>query len=98
MKRSVLAALLAALATCAAAQDYPSRPVRFIVNFPPGGGVDLIARVVANALSPRIGQPVVVENRPGAGGTVGAGWWRRQRRTATRFSLRPTPRSRRFRT
>jgi tripartite-type tricarboxylate transporter receptor subunit TctC len=72
MKRSVLAALLAAFATCATAQDYPSRPVRFIVNFPPGGGVDLIARVVANALSPRIGQPVVVENRPGAGGTVGA--------------------------
>jgi len=73
MGRAVLAALLAVLATSVAAQDYPSKPVRFIVNFPPGGGVDLIARVVANAVSPRIGQPVLVENRPGAGGAVGAG-------------------------
>jgi tripartite-type tricarboxylate transporter receptor subunit TctC len=73
MKRTVLFALLAVLATPVSAQDYPSKPVRFIVNFPPGGGVDLIARVVANAVSPRIGQPVLVENRPGAGGAVGAG-------------------------
>jgi tripartite-type tricarboxylate transporter receptor subunit TctC len=73
MRRTVLAAVLAVLATSTAAQEYPSRPVRFLVNFPPGGGVDLIARVVANALSPRLGQPVLVENRPGAGGTVGAG-------------------------
>jgi tripartite-type tricarboxylate transporter receptor subunit TctC len=73
MKRSILAALLAAFAACAAAQEYPSRPIRFLVNFPPGGGVDLIGRVVANVVSQRVGQPVVVENRPGAGGAVGAG-------------------------
>jgi tripartite-type tricarboxylate transporter receptor subunit TctC len=73
MRRTLVAGLLAALATSVAAQDYPSRPVRFLVNFPPGGGVDLIGRVVAIALAPRLGQPVVVENRPGAGGALGAG-------------------------
>lgn len=73
MKRSLLAVLLAVFTGCAGAQEYPSRPIRFVVNFPPGGGVDLIGRLVANALSPRIGQPVVVENRPGAGGALAAG-------------------------
>jgi len=67
------ARLLALLVFCGAAlaQPYPSKPVRFIVNFPPGGSVDLIARLIAPRMSERLGQPVVVENRAGAGGMIG---------------------------
>ncbi|BBK40409.1 ABC transporter substrate-binding protein [Allostella vacuolata] len=67
------AALLAALALQPAAADtYPSKPIRLIVPFPAGGGTDVVARVVANGIGPALGQSVVVENRGGAGGTVGA--------------------------
>jgi tripartite-type tricarboxylate transporter receptor subunit TctC len=52
------------------AADYPLKPVRFIVGFPPGGANDLVARVVAAKLSPRLGQQIVVENRAGAGGNI----------------------------
>jgi tripartite-type tricarboxylate transporter receptor subunit TctC len=55
----------------AAAQAYPNRPVRLIVPFPAGGPPDVIARVVADAVSPRLGQNIVVDNRPGAGATIG---------------------------
>lgn len=65
-------ALLAG-APAAQAQAFPSRPVTLVVPFPPGGGPDLAARVFAEKLAPRLGQPVVVENRPGAGALVGAG-------------------------
>ena len=70
---------LVALLTCAAvfpfnavAQNYPSRAIRIVVAFPAGGGSDLAARVVAQKLSENLGQPVVVENRVGANGSVGA--------------------------
>ena len=57
--------------SCAVAQPYPSKPIRFIVSFPPGGSADLISRAIAPRMSERLGQPVVVENRAGAGGMVG---------------------------
>ncbi len=66
----VLACALAAWSTPAPAQTYPSRPIRLFVSFPPGGAADLVARVFGQALSVRLGQPVVIENRPGANGNL----------------------------
>ncbi len=54
------------------AQAWPERPIRIVVVFPPGGSSDIVARVLAEALTPRLGQRVVVDNRPGAGGTLAA--------------------------
>src|ERR1700704_2012829 len=64
--------LLAASALCSHAQNYPERPVRFIGGTVPGGSTDTIARIVAQGLSASWGQNVVVDNRPGAGGTLAA--------------------------
>jgi tripartite-type tricarboxylate transporter receptor subunit TctC len=71
MRRSFLALVLS-VASAAAAQDYPTRTVRVIVPFAPGGGTDLIARVLSQHLSQRLGQSFVVENRPAGSGIVGA--------------------------
>ena len=73
-RRALCLALLAGTAALPAfAQtDYPNKPVRFIVNFPPGGTVDVLTRTVAQKLSERFSQPFVVENRAGAGGNIGA--------------------------
>ena len=57
--------------TPAVAQDYPSQSIRMIVPFGPGGGSDIVARIVAQRLQEKLGQPVVIENKPGAGGTLG---------------------------
>lgn len=68
----VLACLLGLLLCAAAqAQSYPDRQIRFIVPFPPGGGNDIVGRIVAQKLAEGLGQPVVVDNRGGAGGTLG---------------------------
>ena len=55
------------------AQGYPNKPVRMVVGFPPGGGTDVVARILAPRMSELLGQPVVIDNRPGATGTVAAG-------------------------
>jgi tripartite-type tricarboxylate transporter receptor subunit TctC len=75
-RRSLLAALgpfwlVAMLAGPAAAQSYPVKPIRMIVPFPPGGPIDTMGRMVANDLSARLGQQVIVDNRAGAGSTIG---------------------------
>ena len=67
----VAGAILSLAPACAVAQHYPSRPVRFIVPFPPGGGNDIVGRVIALRLADALGQPVIVDNRGGAGGTLG---------------------------
>jgi tripartite-type tricarboxylate transporter receptor subunit TctC len=64
------AAVLSAASRMARAQTYPARPVRVIVGFPPGGGIDIIARLMGQWLSERLGQPFVIENRPGASSNI----------------------------
>jgi tripartite-type tricarboxylate transporter receptor subunit TctC len=71
MKRLFIATTLAALASLASAQSFPTRPVTLIVPFPPGGSTDTAARLIAEAMRPALGQPVVIENVGGAGGTIG---------------------------
>jgi tripartite-type tricarboxylate transporter receptor subunit TctC len=79
LKRSILLALSLVFAlasalggTSAAAQGYPAKPIRFVVPYPPGGSVDIAARAVGQKLTEAWGQPVVIDNRAGAGGNIGA--------------------------
>ena len=70
-RRTLVAATLALPAIGRAQAAWPDRPVRFIVPFPPGGSTDVLSRVLAEAFAARLGQPVIIENRPGAAGNVG---------------------------
>jgi tripartite-type tricarboxylate transporter receptor subunit TctC len=65
------AAALPAVAQMANAQPYPARPVRLVVPVPPGGALDILARLIGQWLTERLGQPFVIENRPGAGTNIG---------------------------
>ena len=78
------AAALPALPRFASAQSYPSKPVRLVVQVGGGSAPDIIARVVGHGLSERIGQPFVIENRPGASGNIATEAVVRRRLTATR--------------
>ncbi len=90
-KRLVLAALLAACTfaplAATAADAYPSRPLKFVVNFPPGGASDVMARIFGLKLGEAIGQPVIVENHPGAGGAIGMVYAAKQPADGYTFTL-----------
>src|SRR3974390_1457083 len=70
----VLAAAIAcaALAAGARAQDYPTRPIKVVIAFPPGGPTDFVGRLLADKLKELLGQPVIIENKAGASGAIGA--------------------------
>ena len=70
--RYALAVVLLCASALAGAQGYPAKPIHLIVPFPPGGGNDTVARAIAQQAGPELGQPLVIDNRPGAGGSVGA--------------------------
>ena len=72
MKRTLVAAVLLVVSALVAAQPYPSKPIRLIVGFPPGGSADPTTRIIGAALQEQMGQPVVVENRPGADSAIAA--------------------------
>ncbi len=71
MLKKLLLPVLIAISPCANAQTWPVKPVRLVIPFPPGGGNDFLGRLIGQSLSEVLGQPVVVDNRPGAGATIG---------------------------
>lgn len=71
-KKVLITACMLATSSIVLANDYPNRPIKVIVPFPPGGGVDIVARIVIPKFAEQIGQPVIIENKAGAGGTLGS--------------------------
>ena len=98
MTRAITAVLLAsavlASGATVSAQDYPTKAIKIVVAFAAGGGNDLLARIVGQELSIALKQPVIIENRPGAGTQIGASESPARRQTATRCWCRPRRRSR----
>jgi tripartite-type tricarboxylate transporter receptor subunit TctC len=75
MKRTILAMAAVLLFFCvapASAQNYPQQPIKLVVPFAPGGGADILARILQDPLAKRLGQPIIIENKPGGGATIGA--------------------------
>jgi tripartite-type tricarboxylate transporter receptor subunit TctC len=70
--RTLFATMLLVTATTVAAQTFPTKPVKVVVTFPPGGSSDVVARVIGPIIAQKLGQPMVVDNKPGAGATIGA--------------------------
>ncbi len=70
--KAIIVALFCCTCTAAAAQSYPVRPVRLVVGFPPGGGTDIVSRLIGQKMSESLGQQIIVDNRPGATGTLAA--------------------------
>ena len=68
---AAMSALMLVFANHAVAEDWPQKPIRIIVSFGPGGGADIIGRILAESMQVKLGKPVVVENKPGAGGVIG---------------------------
>src|SRR5690349_24843105 len=68
----LFAGIAACISTAAIAQTYPNQPIRIVAPFPAGGLVDVLARAVGDEMAKSMGQPVIVENKPGAGGNIGA--------------------------
>jgi tripartite-type tricarboxylate transporter receptor subunit TctC len=87
----VLAAVLALALAGAQAQDYPSRPVTIVVPYPAGGGTDILGRLVAQRLEQRLGRSFIIENKPGAGGTTGAGFAARANPDGYTLLMAPSP-------
>jgi tripartite-type tricarboxylate transporter receptor subunit TctC len=69
---TIIGSMSVAMGPVRAADNYPSKPIRIVCPFPPGGGLDFVARTVGNKLSERSGKPVIIDNRPGASGAIGA--------------------------
>jgi tripartite-type tricarboxylate transporter receptor subunit TctC len=84
---------LAALIGAAAAQEWPAHPLRIVVPFPAGGSADVQSRVIADELSKALGQPVLIDNKPGAGGNIGAAEAARARRPAPMRAMSASTRS-----
>ena len=77
--KNVVCPLLALVALCAsmtahAQSDYPAKPIQFVICYAPGGGLDVIGRIVADRVTRNIGRQLIVENRPGAGGNIGTAY------------------------
>ena len=92
MLRKLVALCLFALAPLSSAQTWPDRPIRFLMSAPAGSSIDALGRAIADKLRERLGQPVVVEHKPAAGGTVGRSPSRRSCRSCPTTSRRTSRR------